>query len=478
MRRQGEENSSGRTVKPLFLVGGALALCMAAIAAVSPLYYDGAPLTARNTFIFVGLLIAAGAAYLPLFHFLPRARPERRHLIIMLTVGLLCRLVFFGSTPIYEDDWRRYLWDGAVVNEGISPYRYAPAEAIVRDSLGAPIERSDDPALQRLQDLGEANGAWPEYVNYPYVTTIYPPVAQAAMAAANKLAPFSLDAWRLVLLLFDAAALAIIIQLLRASGSSAAWALVYWWNPLIIYAGYNAAHMDLLIAPFLLGALYFVKGDRPFAAGALLVGAIGVKIWPALLAPALFARWSHTPLRFAAIALFITALSALTLAPMLSLVSETRSGLSAYSGSWQTFSFLFSAIKGFFSLLNENADMAARIVFGLSAVGASLGAGVFVRNREQRLSSALLFVAGALFFLSPTGYPWYAIWLFVFLPFAPSIGVAALTASLPLYYGRYWLVQAGYENILVYAVTPLAFAAPLALIAWEQLRNRRAHTHD
>jgi len=63
--------------------------------------------------------------------------------------------MFFGSQPIYENDYKRYLWDGAVAASGESPYIYSPDEIYEASHPGA----SSRPALARLAVMSnEADG--------------------------------------------------------------------------------------------------------------------------------------------------------------------------------------------------------------------------------------------------------------------------------------------------------------------------------
>lgn len=455
---------------PFWVIAGGLAAIFIAIIIISPAFVEGAPLTARSAFGFTGLMITAGLAFLVLPGAIRNAVFNRRALTIALLLGVLFRLGFLTSTPVYEDDWRRYLWDGAVTLEGVSPYRYSPAEVAM-----AP-EDTSDAALNRLKALDATQDEWPELVNYPYVTTIYPPVAQAAMAVSAGIAPFNLDAWRIVLFLFDAAGLAILLALLRSLKRSPLFALLYWWNPLLIVTTYNAAHMDILLAPFLLGAISMVIKNRPAFAGAALAGAVGVKLWPVLLAPALFIGWLKAPRKFLIASGVFIVLSVAITAPMLTMLGETRSGLAAYSSSWQTFSFLFTALKEGLFAFTDNADSIARAMSGLAIISASLGAALYVRQLPEKLPIALSCVVAVLLFASPTGYPWYVTWLIILLPLAPSIGFATLTATVPLYYLRYYLDAYDYLFLLDYIVTPAAFAIPLLALAiewrWHHARHK------
>lgn len=84
---------------------------------------------------------------------------------------------------------------------------------------------------------------------------MYPPVAQAAFLLAHLFAPFDLDAWKFVLLIADAATALLLFLLLVALGLPHTLLAIYWWNPLLVRKTFNSAHMDVLLLPFLLGAL-------------------------------------------------------------------------------------------------------------------------------------------------------------------------------------------------------------------------------
>lgn len=508
------ELAAKRSTLALMAIGGALVFISVLITLISPRYAPGvSPFTAENALLFAGLLALSGGVYLGLFRLLPLAdgddaRQMRGHipgsrpmrlsgaLWTCIALGIAMRGIFFLSTPIFEDDWRRYLWDGAVIGEGVNPYRYAPAEASTIDPFGEPVALSDDPALRRLQQLDAAHADYPERVNYPFVTTIYPPVAQAAMHGAHVIAPFNLNAWRLILLIADCCGLFIMIRLLTGQGRDPAWALLYWWNPLVIYAGFNAAHMDILLVPALLAALHFSLTRKDVAGGLMTGGALalaaGIKFWPLLLAPILFAPWARKPRALVLVVAFTAALTALIMAPMVwgmmggGLIGEgeligksgrAETGLAAYTSSWRTFSFLFTLLENALGLFSDQNDRIARVIIAALIAGVT---GLVARKlwaspdqaRGQKMISGVMVVTATLFFLAPSGYPWYAIWVLMVLPLVPVPAIGVLTVTLPLYYLRYWLGAAGHDDLLSFIVTPAAFAIPLALLL---VQARRRH---
>jgi len=381
------------------------------------------------------------------------------------------RLLFFGSTPIYEDDWHRYLWDGAVVSAGVNPYLYTPADASLVDAFGGAVPLSDDGDLRRLQELGRAHPVSLERINYPFVSTIYPPLAQLGFTAAHQIKPFSLDAWRGVLLFADMAAILILLAALKAAERNRLWALLYWWNPIAIVTIFNAGHMDVLMAPFLLGALLLVQKQRPLSAAVCLAAAAGVKFWPLVLAPVMFRQWRTHPRIIVATGITLLGAAALFLAPIILSLEWDRSGLAAYAQFWRRNAFLFPLIAGGLDVLTTDGDFWARAFVAAAVSGASIWLGVRSANEKERLASSLLFVTGLLFFLSPTGYPWYVIWLLLFLPFSPSLAIGALTITIPLYYIRYYLEAHGLSAFFDTIIVPVAFSIPLGVLVWERARR-------
>ncbi len=59
--------------------------------------------------------------------FLALRLPDTRRLTwLVLAVAIAMRSVLLWSEPIQEVDIYRYIWDGAVTSQGISPYRFSP----------------------------------------------------------------------------------------------------------------------------------------------------------------------------------------------------------------------------------------------------------------------------------------------------------------------------------------------------------------
>lgn len=457
----------------VFLLLLTMPLC--AIAAISTQFSYETPWSERPVVTFVGLAVLCGLSAPLMVALLHRDPPGKRMAVGLIVVGVALRGIFIPTSPILEDDWYRYLWDGAIVAQGGDPYRFAPAEGLARDALGADRPPTADADLARVRALGERDPRFPERVNYPYLATIYPPIAQGAFGVAATIKPFSLLAWRTVVFAADLATVALLGAALVAYGRRRCWALLYWLNPVVIVQSYSAAHMDVLLGPFLIGALLLMRRGAPALSGAALAGAIGVKIWPLMLVPAFMRAAAgggfRSVLKFSGAAI---GLGAMVLIPMLSSLSYGHSGLAAYAESWNRNALLFSFSQAIFAALVEDPGTFTRLASGAVLAAASLAAAFWRSVSVEYLPGAALVLTAALFFLSPTGYPWYAIWLALLTPFVPAYGVSLLAVTLPLYALRF--PNALFDGEVGPLILGLQFIPPLALLCWEARRwlHRRA----
>lgn len=449
------------------------------VVSISPGFAYFTPWLERPTLPLVALMMIAGAGYLLALFSRKRewAKQSRSGVFFWfaIAVGLLVRLVFFGTTPIFEDDFYRYLWDGAVVAEGNNPYLHAPAEAIQNPIFSAP-----DPELQALADR---SGDVISRVPYPLVKTIYPPVAQVAFATAHMFAPWSLTGWRLVLLLADLATLVLILSLLRHFGKSPWWVLVFWWNPLAITEVANAGHMDALLLPTITGTLLAAVSGRTKTSAVALALGVGIKFWPVLLAPILFRYFKQKNTKTAPAFIVFTALAAAFVAPQILSGLGGSDGLSTYSEGWQTNAFLFGVILDGWravapagTALLPDPGLLARL-----SVAALLIAKVVVLCRrgetdDMTLVTALLTITAMLFVLSPTGYPWYFLWLLPFLCIRPDPALLVLTVTLPLYDLRYPMMASGNDYQFDTLVVPLQFLPTCLWLVWRSFKQRRTET--
>jgi alpha-1,6-mannosyltransferase len=388
-------------------------------------------------------------------------------LVFVLAVGFALRCAMFVTQPALEDDYYRYLWDGAVTAHGMNPYAESPAAA---------LEEGDETALGRL---ALSAGVVMERINHPDLKTIYPPVAQAAFAMAHVIAPWSIAAWRLVCLGGEVATVALILALLGMAARSPLWVALYWWNPLVVKEMINSTHMEAILMPLVLAAILLAARRRPLLATGTLGLAIGAKLWPVLLAPLILRPLLARPkVLITALLLLTLMIGAWALPPWLGEIDET-SGFVAFANRWQTNSASFLVVSKLaatamqvLQLSTEQSGLAARAALGLGVAGAAIWTAWQPWTDAAHLMRKACFVTAVLFLLSPAQFPWYATWLIPFLVFCPVLPLLALSALLPIYYVSFHYLAREQYDTFRYGLVWLIWLPVWAGLAIEQWRAR------
>jgi len=237
-----------------------------------------------------------------------RLQPTRWLLGGIFAGACLFRGVLLPSIPMHEIDIYRYIWDGAVLADGVSPYRYSPQQ--VRDAINSPVPVSD-PTLQQLVELQATSSSLSKslfIIHQEHLPSPYPIVSQAVFAMSaiitpdNSTAHARLVIMKSLLVLMDLATLLVVMLLLRDVGMHPGWSLAYGWCPLMMKEVANGGHLDS-IAIFLttLAIWLLVKASRRAGksmqksrialTGLALAFAIGAKLYPVVLLPLFLAIW-------------------------------------------------------------------------------------------------------------------------------------------------------------------------------------------
>ncbi len=416
------------------ITGSLLIVLFVILSVLSGSFASEIPLSQQPILWMIGLLVFSGLIFLYLTERLIHLKGTKHLFFWIFIVGTLMRFMMLFSTPMLEVDYNRYLWDGALVANGYNPYAFSPQEI-----QQARADNSHIPA--GILSLAEQAGPILDNINHPHLRTIYPIVTQSAFALAHFLKPWSLTAWRGVLLLFDIASLLLLIYVLRYLRLSPLWITVYWLNPLLIKEIFNSGHMDILIFPFLLAAILFSIQNKPYPAVTMLALAIAVKIWPILLAPIIFRNTVSDGKRAATALMLFGTLCLLFFSPVILTDFDQSSGFQAYTYRWQLNDSLFRIILwGSQSTLSAigihpgHGQVAARTIVALILFTLIVYLTIRKTEEPRQLFQQCLLVTAGLFLLSPTQFPWYCLWMIPFLAIAPRRSLLLLTAVLPLYY--------------------------------------------
>jgi hypothetical protein len=322
----------------------------------------------------------------------------------ILVFALAARLLMVGHPP--SDDIYRYLWEGRLLSEGISPYGQPPA----------------DPSFSALA----AGDPFRDRVNHPEMTAAYPPVILVLFAVAGKIAyhPMSI---KILAGAADLGTVLMIFLLLIRRGLNTRWALLYAANPVVLFAFAGQGHFDAVQNLLLAAALVLYDQKRWGAMFALLGLAVQIKYVAVVAAPFLIRKEN---LRYLWIGVGAVLLP---LAPFLWL-----DGAGVFSSLFRFGTgFAFNGpVHGLLRWVFSGAIRPATWVCGallLSALAA--GVRLFHPEGSARFSgdpaSGVFFAFGALLLLSPTVHFWYLSWALLFLPLRPTLSwlVLSLTAG-------------------------------------------------
>jgi len=353
----------------------------------------------------------------------------------------------FLLLPMYPgDDIWRYLWEGMIQRHGISPYAFAPDAS----------------------ELFAYRTSWWPLINHPDVAAIYPPLTQLGF----RLLALGSPSVMLFKLSFLAADLGCCAILQRRLGSTAA--MLFAWNPLVIYSFAGGGHYDSWFLLALIGGwLLFEdkKSDISFVASALLLGAsIALKyVSLPVTGYAIWKTWREKGLRHA---LLFTLLASLPFLISLSLVPR------GFSNPLVPTEFANVArgcefIPYWMGLLWPASTRANWLLsIPLAAV---IGGLILFSKSIARYAERYFFV---LLLLSPSVHAWHFTWIVPFAVKTRNPGIALISMSGFVYF---WLHhrQAIYGDWTQSVPLKLLLWMPFILGFWWHERNawrlRKSH---
>jgi alpha-1,6-mannosyltransferase len=324
--------------------------------------------------------------------------------------ALLFRLPLLPTEPHISTDMYRYLWDGRVQAAGINPYRYAP----------------DAEALRFLRD--EAIYHWINRKEFP---TIYPAGAQLIFWGAAECGMTTPARFKALLVMADLWALWLLTCLLDHYRINRLRALLYAWNPLIVYESAHAGHVDTLMVLCVLATLLAFVRRRVNLAFLSLALATSLKLYPALLA-AVLARGKVVQ----CVLIFLVVLLCVYV-PYFGVGEKVIGFLPRFLSDPDEIMNLGLPSLLFAVLPPAQAGWVFRfgvlavvvwIFFRPEAVAAegdaleSIGAGLRPAPTTRLLHLVYLLVSVHTLLLYPVLYPWYLSWLIPLLCFFPSPG--------------------------------------------------------
>jgi alpha-1,6-mannosyltransferase len=387
-------------------------------------------------------------------------RPRNRWVLgVIVLASLGARLVLVPSAPDVSGDINRYVWDGRVQAEGINPYRYPP----------------DDQRLAYLRD----DTVWPN-INHISDPTIYPPVAQATFGALHQVGLRSISAVKLAFVLVDTLSVLLIAILLARTKRPPAWCLIYGWHPLTLVEVGRSGHVDAVAVALMLTAFVVHTGQRrQWASGALLAAAALVKLYAAVLLPALVGMAGRR--RWQTLGAFgLTAIVAYL--PFLSVGTGVLGYLPGYLEE-----------EGFqdgrrYYLLTQLQRLTGGLDFGvvtttrwypaltlLAVGGVALWCWLRAPTSDRDVVDRGLLLMVLVLALGSPSYPWYLLLALALVPLA-SLAIAApaavMASGATLLYLHGWLPSQ--PDWPLHLTWGLGAATLIGSAAWTVFRHRRA----
>lgn len=438
---------------------------------LEPSLAPGVPYLEMPILWFTAIYVIVGVLFsciLPLLIKHTPAVSERYLLYFVLLVALLLRVGLLGFPSILEDDYNRYLWDGAVTASGLNPYAYSPEQVLEL--------RKENSVFDNL--ISQSNGTF-ENINHPEFSTVYPPAAQLVFALTHWISPFNLDALRLVMLVLELGCISLILLILQTIGKPLLWVTLYVWNPLILKEVTNSVHMEPILMLPVLVAVYFILQTRFMIASVALAIAAGVKIWPALLVLIIWRQLLSSPKRLVQNCLVFGLVLGLMLAPIvLTGLSET-SGFVAFGGQWQASSAAYIVSEWLANLVTPywvddylEIPLVSRLLLAIILL-AGIAFICFKSAKEpEQMVWRMFLITAAIYILAPSNTPWYFIWSAPFLCFYPSRGMLLAGALIPMHYAFFHFSIRDMPEIYQEGIVWLIWLPVWALLLYDYVKPK------
>ncbi|HMN48040.1 MAG TPA: glycosyltransferase 87 family protein [Ignavibacteriaceae bacterium] len=419
----------GKTI--WLLLGLGVILYAFYILKVSPaLTYDAKPNTVE-IILFVSQRILIGILFFLAIININKLPLKESWIAWIIFTGLIARIILIPSSPILEDDFYRYLWDGAVTANEFNPYVLSPLQ----------VQQHNPEVPEKILKLSDQSREIINKINHPKIKTLYPAMAQIVFAISYYLFPFSITGWKLIMLLGDLVLLFFLIRILRELKLPVSFVAIYWLNPIILHEYFNTGHYDLFALLFVAISFYYFLRDENVTASITLALAVGFKLWPVILFPFYLRRLSNQKLKLLSSIFAFSVFLVIIFIPVFRAGIDENFGFIKYAANWINNAGFYSILKESINLFTTTFriyyvcdDCVARwITIGLMTITVLW----LIRkpaNDNRELADKILIAVAIMFLISPTQFPWYFSWLVLPLVFSPKFSLLMYVFLIPLYH--------------------------------------------
>jgi alpha-1,6-mannosyltransferase len=320
----------------------------------------------------------------------------RASTVIIIGVAVVLYLTFLFQTPSLSGDIYRYIWDGKLLSNGISPYEYPPYAS-------------------QLAYLRDAN--W-QLVENKNIISPYPPFLEFLNALTYIISP-TVVAFKATTILGGLGIIVVLPFFLKKINFDPRLTILFAWNPLFVLEFGSSGHDDTVALFLVLLSMYFlVKNQRIPAAGMMALGVVS-KLFPLLIVPIFLKRWGAR-----ATSVFAVVVAGFYV-PFLLLGGNVLNPISVYLfTSTPVFNGgVFSLLQNLFSASGAAVTLSRVVEYSVFGAVLIWMLGMILKKPHQDIQ--LMRYAGILITVyiafSSTIQPWYVSWVFVpFLVVMPT----------------------------------------------------------
>lgn len=400
-------------------------------------------LTNRNDFAPLATVYAiCFAAYLLVFH-----RNEKMSIKQIMFWAILFRIQLLLQIPNLSDDYFRFIWDGQLIANGISPFAYLPPEIAENRSIVFPLKEYLYEHLNALQRS-----------NY----TCYTPLNILLFYVSGVLFPKSLMAtaigMRIIIVMAEAGTVFLGSSILKKLQLPTKSIMIYAFNPLVIIELTGNLHFEAVMIFFLIAALYLLVSNKLWLSAIIMGLSISMKLVPVILIPLLFKKLK---LKNWLIYSLISGLVVLFFFLPIVFTEGIHNFLKSIALYFKTFEFnasIYYVVRYLgFQIIGFNVIAVAGPLLAAISIVLILAIAIMRKNETNTTLMISLALAYATFyFFSTTVHPWYITTLLALSVFTtckfPIVWTAVIflsyfTYSSPDFKERAWLLMLEYSIV-------------------------------
>ncbi|WP_292889614.1 glycosyltransferase 87 family protein [Nonlabens sp.] len=318
-------------------------------------------------------------------------------LVLVLAVGVMCRLLLLTYTPNLSQDFFRFIWDGRQLLEGYNPYLYLPDE-VMRSDTSIPN------AAYLHANMGELSSG--HYTNYPPLNQLF--FAAAAFLGGKSV--FATMLWmRVFIIIADVGIFFYGIKLLKLLGKSPYLILLYFLNPFVVIELTGNLHFDGMVAFLLLLSVYYLLKSQQIKTALFLAYGVLLKLTPLIVLPLLFRKldWKRASFLYLAVGAIVL----IGFLPFYSndLIEKYSGSVALWFGNFEFNASVFYVIRAIgYELTGYNVIETAGVLLPMITFLSVLFIALKRKNEiPEVLLSSIVFSFFIYLLLSTTVHPWY-----------------------------------------------------------------------